>query len=143
MTASSLEAHPRAHVFYDGDCPLCRKSVAILRKLDWLGRLEYVNSRDADQPILRAPPIATAPLLDEMHLLTPDGKRLYHGFGAFRWMAWRLPPCWVIAPFLYIPGVPWLGQRIYLWIARRRFHLLPCRHGVCTIEQKGHNSALS
>ena len=61
-----------------------------------------------------------------MHLLTPDGKRLYHGFGAFRWMAWRLPLCWPIAPLLYVPGVPWLGQRIYLWIARNRFHLVPC-----------------
>ncbi|MCI0683438.1 MAG: DUF393 domain-containing protein [Gemmataceae bacterium] len=135
MTAS-IAPHPRARVFYDGDCPLCRKSVAILRRLDWLGRLECVNSRGADQPLLRQPPLSSAPLLDEMHLLTPDGQRLHHGFGAFRWMAWRLPLCWLIAPLLYIPGVPWLGQRIYLWIARRRFQLLPCRHGVCTIEQK-------
>jgi predicted DCC family thiol-disulfide oxidoreductase YuxK len=136
MTTPTITPYPRARVFYDGDCPLCRRSVEILRSLDWFGRLEYVNARDTEQALLKQPPLATAPLLDQMHLLTPDGKRLYHGFGAFRWMAWRLPLCWPIAPFLVVPGIPWLGQRVYLWIARRRFHLLPCRHGVCTIEQK-------
>ena len=97
---------------------------------------EFINARDTDEPLLRQPPVAGAPLLDEMHLLTPSGTHLCHGFGAFRWMAWRLPPCWLIAPLLYLPGVPWLGQRIYLWIARNRYHLVPCRHGVCDIQQK-------
>src|SRR5947208_13630713 len=125
-TTSAALVSPRGRVIYDGDCPLCRKSVAILRSLDWLRRLEYVNARDSEQPLLLQSPVVGAPLLDEMHLLTPDGKRLFHGFGAFRWMAWRLPLCWLIAPLLYVPGVPWLGQRIYLWIARKRFHLVPC-----------------
>ena len=135
-TTSAALVSPRGRVIYDGDCPLCRKSVAILRSLDWLHRLEYVNARDSEQPLLLQPPVVGAPLLDEMHLLTPDGKRLFHGFGAVRWMAWRLPLCWLIAPLLYVPGVPWLGQRLYLWIARKRFHLVPCRHGVCDIQQK-------
>jgi hypothetical protein len=26
----------RAQVLYDGECPLCRKSVALLKRLDWL-----------------------------------------------------------------------------------------------------------
>ena len=136
MTTQTSAAHPRGRVIYDGACPLCCRSVALVRKLDWLGRLEFINARDTDEPLLRQPPVAGAPLLDEMHLLTPSGTHLCHGFGAFRWMAWRLPPCWLIAPLLYLPGVPWLGQRIYLWIARNRYHLVPCRHGVCDIQQK-------
>jgi predicted DCC family thiol-disulfide oxidoreductase YuxK len=129
-------ASSRGRLIFDGDCPLCRKSVAVVRSLDWLHRLEFIDARAADQPLLHQEPIAGAPLLDEMHLLTPSGKRVYHGFGAFRWMAWRLPLCWLIVPLLYVPGVPWLGQRIYLWIARNRFHLLPCRHGACAIQKK-------
>jgi predicted DCC family thiol-disulfide oxidoreductase YuxK len=124
----------KANVLYDGDCPLCRKSVSILRKLDWFGRLGYVNARDGEQPILREPPVAEAPLLEEMHLLTAGGK-LYRGFAAFRWMAWRLPVFWLAAPFLYFPGVPWVGQRLYRWVARNRFHLVPCHDGVCEIKQ--------
>jgi predicted DCC family thiol-disulfide oxidoreductase YuxK len=135
-TTTSVLISSRGRIIFDGDCPLCQRSIAIVRKLDWLGRFEYVNARDASQELLRVPPVAGAPLLEEMHLLTPDGKHLYHGFGAFRWMAWRLPLCWLIAPLLYVPGVPWLGQRVYLWIARNRFQLVPCRHGVCDIQQK-------
>jgi hypothetical protein len=29
-----------------------------------------------------------------------------------------------------------LGQRLYLWVARHRFHLVPCHDGVCTIPPK-------
>ena len=121
----------RTQVLYDGQCAFCRKSVELLRRLDWLGRLTYVDARGPS----RLPPGASldpARLLEEMHVLTPD-RRVYHGFGALRWLAWRLPPLWVLAPLLYIPGVPALGQRLYLWVARRRFRLVPCHGGVCTL----------
>jgi predicted DCC family thiol-disulfide oxidoreductase YuxK len=124
----------KAHVLYDGDCALCRESIAMLRKLDWLGKLSYLDARDQTQPALQQPPVAGAPLLEEMHVLTPEA-RLHHGFAAFRWLAWRLPALWPLAPLLYIPGVPWLGQRLYLWVARNRFHLVPCHDGVCEIKQ--------
>jgi predicted DCC family thiol-disulfide oxidoreductase YuxK len=126
----------RAAVIYDGDCAFCRKSIDLLKRLDWFHRLHYVNFRDPTQPLLASPLLSSAPLVDEMHLLTPDGSRVYHGFGAFRWLAWRLPALWVLAPFLYIPGVPAVGQKIYLWIARNRFRLVPCHGGVCTIQRK-------
>ena len=121
----------RTQVLYDGQCAFCRKSVALLRRLDWLGRLTYVDARGPS----RLPPGASldpARLLEEMHVLTPD-RQVYHGFGALRWLAWRLPPLWALAPLLYIPGVPALGQRLYLWVARNRFRLVPCHGGVCTL----------
>ena len=74
--------------------------------------------------------------LEEMHLLSPDGRAVYHGFRAFRWMAWRLPLVWFVLPFLYLPGVESLGQRAYLWVARNRFRLVPCHGGVCTLPRK-------
>jgi predicted DCC family thiol-disulfide oxidoreductase YuxK len=126
----------RACVLYDGQCAFCRKSVAILRRLDWLRRLRYADARDPAGLPDHARAVASERLLEEMHLLTPEGGRVYHGFGAFRWMAWRLPLLWPLAPFLYVPGVPWLGQRLYLWVARNRFHLVPCHGGVCTLDYK-------
>jgi hypothetical protein len=50
-------------------------------------------------------------------------------------MAWRLPLLWILAPFLYVPGVPTLGQAAYLWVARNRFRLVPCHGGVCTLKR--------
>lgn len=123
----------RAVVLYDGECPLCCKSVGQLRRLDWLGRLRYVNARDRDNLPASEAPLNADRLLQEMHVVTPDGRHAYRGFAAFRWMAWRLPLLWFIAPLLYLPGIPWLGQRLYLWVARNRFRLVPCHGGVCTL----------
>jgi predicted DCC family thiol-disulfide oxidoreductase YuxK len=120
-------------VLYDGECPLCLKSVDLLRRFDWLKRLRFANVRKPNQVPPREPPLEIKRLLDEMHLITPDGKRVYNGFGAFRWMAWRLPLfCW-LAPLLYLPGIPTLGQRIYLWVAKNRYRLVPCHNGVCAL----------
>ena len=52
-------------------------------------------------------------------------------------MAWRLPCSGRWRRWLYVPGVPALGQRLYLWIARNRFRLVPCHGGVCTLPPGG------
>lgn len=137
--AAETRADPfpgRAVVLYDGDCPFCRRSVAILRKLDWLDRLAYQSAREAD----KLPPshVALEPhrLIEEMHVLTPDRRHAYAGYRAFRWIAWRLPLTWLVAPFLYLPGVPWLGNRAYRWVAKNRFNLVPCDDGGCKIPLK-------
>jgi predicted DCC family thiol-disulfide oxidoreductase YuxK len=123
----------KARVLYDGACAFCCKSVELAKKLDWLGKLEYVNVRDKTQPILREPLIAAAPLLEQMHVVPVAGDALYGGYRAVRFMAWRLPLLWPIAPFLYLPGMTWLGQKIYLYIARNRFKIIPCAHGACSL----------
>ena len=123
----------KARVFYDGDCAFCCKSIDLLKKLDWLGKLDYVNVRDETQPILSEAPLAGAPLLDQMHVLPSAGGTLYGGYSAIRWLAWRLPLTWLAAPFLYLPGMTYLGQKFYLWIARNRFKIVPCEHGACKV----------
>jgi predicted DCC family thiol-disulfide oxidoreductase YuxK len=132
-TDTASRSARRGQVLYDGLCPLCLRSVALLRRLDWLGRLTYVNARDMEHLPSSEAGLDPDLLLQEMHVLTPDGRRLYHGFAALRWIAWRLPLLWPVAPLLYIPGVPQLGQRVYLWIARNRFRLVPCHGGVCML----------
>ena len=73
--------------------PLCQQSVRWLKRLDWFARLEFADARHPEEIIAgREPPLEPGRLLEEMHLLTPDGGRVYHGFAAFRWIAWRLPP---------------------------------------------------
>ena len=122
-------------VIYDGECPLCRKSVAWLRRLDWRKRLSYINFRDESDPFVASIPTTQERMIAEMHVWPASRTRLHHGFGAFRFIAWRLPLMWPIVPLLYLPGVPWLGQKVYLWVARNRYHLVPCHDGVCTIQQ--------
>jgi predicted DCC family thiol-disulfide oxidoreductase YuxK len=112
---------------------MCRKSVAILKRLDWLKRLSYQDARNLEH--LPESTVALDPdrLLEEMHVVTPNRRKAHAGFRAFRWIAGRLPLLWMLWPFLFIPGVPWLGQKLYRWIARHRYHLVPCRDGACAL----------
>jgi predicted DCC family thiol-disulfide oxidoreductase YuxK len=124
----------RSLVLYDGECPLCQKSVALLKRLDWLRRLAFADSR-GELPESWVP-LDRQRLLEEMHVLTPDRRRVFYGFGAFRWIAWQVPLTWPLLPLLYLPGVPALGQRLYLWVAKNRYGLVPCSHGACSIPLK-------
>ncbi len=129
MSHQHFEHLGMAVVLYDGECPLCLKSVALLKRLDWLRRLRFENARTANA----LPALGPARLLEQMHLILPDGRRVRVGFEAFRWMAWRLPLLMPIAPGLYLPGVPAIGKRAYRWIARNRFRLVPCSEGECRV----------
>ena len=134
--SATIQAPPatdKAIVLYDGQCPLCQRSVAVLKRLDWRKRLAFQDARDREHLPESQVPLDPERLLQEMHVLTPDRKRVYAGFRAFRWMAARLPLLWALVPFLYLPGVPWLGQKIYLCVAKNRFKLVPCHDGVCTL----------
>jgi predicted DCC family thiol-disulfide oxidoreductase YuxK len=126
-------------VLYDGDCPLCRRSVAVLKKLDWRGRLAFQNARDVEHLPPARVELQPRRLLEEMHVLTPDRQHAYAGYRAFRWMAWRLPLTMPLAPLLYVPGVPWVGNKVYLWVARNRFQLVPCHDGQCQVPLKPRN----
>jgi predicted DCC family thiol-disulfide oxidoreductase YuxK len=125
---SSRVNDEQATLLYDGQCAFCIRSVKLAKRLDWFNRLRPVDARTVTDGM---PALSPERLMEEMHLITPQAGHIYHGFGAFRWMAWRLPLLWALAPFLYLPGVPTVGQKIYLWIARNRFQLVPCHGGVC------------
>lgn len=133
MTIAAAPEKRQAIVLFDGACPLCRKSVALLKRLDWLKRLSYQDARDEEHLPKSAVRFEPARMLQEMHLLTPSRKRAYAGFRAFRWIAGRLPVFWVIWPLLFVPGVARLSQKLYLWVARNRFRLAACRDGDCTL----------
>jgi len=132
MTMSTLHDDTAA-VLYDGQCPLCRKSIAIVKRLDWRKRLSYHDARDIEHLPPSDVPLDPAAMMQEMHLLTPDRKRVYKGFRAFRYMSARLPLLWAFWPMLFLPGVPWLGERVYLRVARNRYNLVPCHDGECAV----------
>src|SRR5690349_18442905 len=84
-------AKGKAIVLFDGLCPLCQRSVRNLKRLDWLKKFHFQDCRDTAHLPQSTVPLDQHRLLEEMHLLTPNRKRAYAGFRAFRWMAWWIP----------------------------------------------------
>lgn len=107
-------------VLYDGGCGFCSRSAAILTRLDLLRRSEFADiSGEWDRLSVRHPSLDLSACLQEMHVVTRKGE-IFRGFDAYRSMAWVLPLGWVFLPLLYLPGVPFVGRRVYRTVASRR-----------------------
>jgi predicted DCC family thiol-disulfide oxidoreductase YuxK len=133
LTPPDTAVAGRAVVLFDGQCEFCRRSVRLLKRLDWLHQLHFEDCRDPTHLPPTPSPLDPTRLLEAMHLVTPDRRRVFVGFEAVRWLAWRLPAVMPFTGLLYLPGVPRLGHRLYTWVAKNRYGLVPCAGGVCRV----------
>jgi predicted DCC family thiol-disulfide oxidoreductase YuxK len=122
-------------VLYDGACGLCRRSRRTLERLDGAGRLSFVDIHDPDVAAREFPALRWDDLMDEMHVLDPEGRST-RGFFAFRTLAGVLPALRALWPLLWIPGVPFVGRRVYRWVARTRGR--SCEDGTCALHGGPH-----
>ncbi len=107
-------------LLYDGECPLCLREVAWLRRRDRAGRLALLD--------ITAPGFEPADfgatreeLMGVIHGVLPDG-RVVRRLEALR-EAWRTVGLgWLIAPTAW-PGLRWVFDRMYAAFARRRMRL--------------------
>ena len=110
-------------VFYDGKCAFCTRSVDVIRRLDSLHRIRFLNMH-AQAVKNEFPDLNLDRGASEILLRAPGGK-WFGGFDAYRVMAKHMPAFWLILPLLFIPPVPAIGRRIYARIAGRRYCILP------------------
>lgn len=75
----------RLTVWHDGGCPLCAREIALMRRLDRAGAIEFVDAADAGATC----PLDRAELLARLHA-REDGRML-SGAAAFAAM-WRAIP---------------------------------------------------
>ena len=115
-----LPVRTDVQVLYDGACGLCVPAVAVMRRLDLLDRVEFVDVV-GDWPAIshRFPDLSRDRCLAEMHAVTSDGKT-FAGFEAYRAVARSLPLGWFIRPLLAVPPAAWIGRRIYGHLAAHR-----------------------
>jgi len=108
-------------VLFDDHCPLCTFQSRLLTWLDWfnvISLLPLSNPRAAEI----APQLTRADLLEAIHCIAPDG-RIYRGARAIRYVGLRMPLLVPLALFLWLPGVIWIAERVYMFISRNR-HVL-------------------
>lgn len=74
-------------VWFDGGCPLCRREIALMRRLDRRSRIEFIDV--ADGQMAADCPADRAALLARFH--AREGDRMLSGAAAFAAM-WRAIP---------------------------------------------------
>lgn len=118
MTAASHATHL---VLYDDHCPLCTFQMRLLTWLDWCNTLSLVPI-SSPPAMLAAPSLTREDMLAAIHCVTPAGK-IYRGARAIRFAGMRMPLLVPLALFLWIPGVIWVAEKFYQWVANHRLVL--------------------
>ena len=118
-------------VLFDGGCPVCRRTVRALHRVDWLSRLQFADATDAARRERLAPGLSEADILVEMYVVDPAGRR-FGGYDGFLRIARVIPVMW---PFLLVgnlPGFRQLGHAVYRTIAANRVRRGRCTDEFCT-----------
>lgn len=116
--ATRLRQRFRVLVFYDGRCLFCRRAVAALKRLDWLGLLEPVSFRDPG--VIERFGLDPVRAAARLHTRAAGAPAPAEGIDAVTLIATRVPLLSPLVPFLWIAARVGWGQRVYDWIAARR-----------------------
>jgi predicted DCC family thiol-disulfide oxidoreductase YuxK len=127
-------SQPAVRILYDGACPRCRSSMALLTAADPDHVLQPIDLTAVDVTTIH-PELTRADCMRSMHAITRTG-RITAGFDAMRLLAAWLPMFWPLALVGYLPGVAWPGRRVYNWIAATRPRDVPCTDDSCGIHSR-------
>ena len=116
---------PRAIVIYDGACPLCRQSVAWLKRADRKQQLSFVDYHQEPDLIVIHPDLTLSAAQGRMQVVDPQG-RLFAGFFAIRRVCRLLPTLYPWLLLVYFPGSDLFGPACYRWVARHRLKMRRC-----------------
>lgn len=127
-------------LLYDGNCPLCRRTVRVVGAMDLLSRIRFINFRTADLADLSAlhGGVQLDPARLEREMIVIKAGRAYGGAEGARVVAGAVPALWMVWPFLAIPGLSNLSAAVYRGIAGNRMNLLKCEpDGACEMKPAG------
>jgi len=127
---------------FDGHCVICQMTRQTVNTLDWFKRVEFLDLHQHQVVADRFPMLDSDALMGEIHVVTKDA-RIYAGFDGTKRILRDLPvgfPFWLL---LQLPGMTWVGKRVYRFIAKHRYRinkwlgveLAPCVDGTCKIPQ--------
>ena len=124
-------------MFYDGDCPLCNREVALLRRLDKAGKIKFMDiSRPEFDPSVYGKDRAT--LMAEIHARRPDGSWI-RGVEVFR----QLYEAVGFRCLVKLSRLPLLSQLLglgYRLFAKNRLRLTgrcEASAGACRVDPRG------
>ena len=119
--ACSLSGRPYV-VIYDGNCKVCGRLVAMLRKWDRRGVLEITPSQ-APGVHARFPWIPARAYMESVQFVSCPSGQTWQGAAALEHIIDVMPKGKLISWVFKIPFVRPLAERFYRWIARNRYKL--------------------
>ncbi len=122
---------PALRVLFDGACPRCRLSLALVTAADPDGAIEPVDLTAVDVRTVH-PSLTPEACLRAMHVVDGRGQ-VAAGFEALRSIAGRLPLFWPCAAVAAVPGVASLGRLVYNHISAARPRDVACNDQTCGI----------
>jgi predicted DCC family thiol-disulfide oxidoreductase YuxK len=114
-----MTQQPKLEVWYDGDCPICRRSRSWSERRDDEARLDFRDFRSTADDELPAPREVHR---STMMVRTPSG-RLLQGFAAWRRILAALPGWRWLSRLAGVPPLRWIGSALYRLVARYRHRL--------------------
>jgi predicted DCC family thiol-disulfide oxidoreductase YuxK len=122
---------PPLRVLFDGACPRCRYSLALITAADPGGAVEPIDLTAVDVRTIHSS-LTPEACLRTMHVVD-HRSRVAAGFAAVRSIAGRLPLFWPFAAVAALPGVASLGRVVYNRAAANRPRDVPCTDQLCGI----------
>lgn len=114
-------SQPKYTLVYDGECQICNRFVARLRRWDTGREIEVVPSQ-ALGVMARFPWIPPRAFAEALQLVRDDGAT-WQGAAAIEELLGVLPRGRWIAWVFTIPFARVLAERVYRWVARNRSRL--------------------
>ncbi len=119
---------PEVEVYYDGLCPLCRREIELLRRLDRRGHIRFTDIAAASFSA-GSLGLDQAQLMARIHGRVLTSGELIEGVEVFR----RLYQAVGLGPLVALsrwPGISWGLDWAYRWFAENRLRLT----GRCTAD---------
>ncbi len=111
--------NPLYTFYYDAECPLCAKVVVMIRHFDIFKTIRCATVQGNFQNDPAIANIDEETLLINIHGVTKSGK-VYVGFWAYVQLFKSMVYIWPIGLLVSLPGISWIGKKIYAYIAGDR-----------------------
>ena len=135
VQAETLDPNWDVEVFYDGECPLCRREIAMLRRWDRRSRIRFTDLTD---PAFDPATVGRTrdQLMAEIHGRLPNGQ-LIVGVEVFRRLYTAVGWGWMM-PVTRWPGIRQILDVLYRLFARHRLRLTGrCDTNRCAVPREG------
>jgi predicted DCC family thiol-disulfide oxidoreductase YuxK len=130
---------------FDGKCVLCQTTRHIIKAIDWFNRVEFLDLHHQSEVEMPFPDFDHTAMMGEIHVVADN--EVYAGFDGVRRMLRETPLGFAAWLIFSLPGMGWLGPKVYRFIAEHRYginRLLGvelreeddnCADGICKLPQ--------